>query len=126
MRKNFKNKKILITGHTGFKGSWLTTWLKYLGADILGISIDLPSSPSHFNACKNGALIKDVRLDITNLKELKRKIIDFKPDYVFHLAAQSLVSRSYSDPVKTWKTNLIGTLNVMESLRFLKKIAALL
>ena len=121
MKLNFKNKKILITGHTGFKGSWLTSWLKYLGANIMGISIDLPSSPSHFQACGNKKYIKSIMLDIRNLKKLKKKILDYKPDYIFHLAAQSLVSKSYTDPVKTWNTNLIGTLNILESLRYLKK-----
>jgi len=121
MKLNFKNKKILITGHTGFKGSWLTSWLKYLGANIMGISIDLPSSPSHFQACENKKNIKNVMLDIRNLQKLKKKILNYKPDYIFHLAAQSLVSKSYIDPVKTWNTNLIGTLNVLESLRHLKK-----
>ena len=73
MKLNFKNKKILITGHTGFKGSWFTSWLKYLGANIMGISIDLPSSPSHFQACGNKKYIKSIMLDIRNLKKLKKK-----------------------------------------------------
>ena len=117
----FKGKKVLITGHTGFKGSWLTAWLKKLGAKIMGISIDIPSHPSHFIAAKIGKDIISKKIDIRDLKKLKKNIKQFQPDYVFHLAAQSLVSKSYKDPIKTWSTNVQGTLNILESLRTIKK-----
>ena len=114
--KIFKNKKILITGHTGFKGSWLSLWFKSLGADVMGISIDIPTKPSHFKLINLEKKIKNKFVDITDLKKLKKIFVTFKPDYVFHLAAQSLVKKSYQNPLFTYYTNAIGTLNVMESL----------
>ena len=123
MKKNlkiFKNKKILITGHTGFKGSWLSLWFKSLGADVMGVSIDIPTKPSHFQLINLEKKIKSKFVDITDLKKLKKIFISFKPDYVFHLAAQSLVKKSYKNPLLTYYTNAIGTLNVMESLKSLK------
>lgn len=124
--KNLKNffykKKIIITGHTGFKGSWLVEWLKTYDAKLIGISIDVPTKPSHFKVSKIYKDIKDYRLDVKNQIKIKKIFIKIKPDYVFHLAAQSLVKKSYKYPVETWNTNLIGTLNVLESLRELNKI----
>ena len=117
LEKIFFKKNVLITGHTGFKGSWLTAWLKQLGANIMGISKDIPTKPSHFYVSKIKNGIKDVRLDITDKKKLQKKIISFKPHFVFHLAAQSLVSFSYKNPTLTWQTNVFGTLNILESLR---------
>ena len=120
MNKFFKNKKILITGHTGFKGSWLTFWLEKLGASISGISKDVPTNPSLFKVLNLKNKIIDHRLDIRNLSKLKKIVKKFKPDYVFHLAAQSLVKKSYEDPINTFTTNAIGTCNILESIRFLK------
>ena len=113
----FDNKKILITGHTGFKGSWLTAWLKLLNANILGLSLDFISSPSHFVEAKIDNNIIDVRADIRDEKKVIEIINDFKPDYIFHLAAQALVQESYDDPLYTWETNVIGTVNVLNSLK---------
>ena len=121
MLEIFKDKKVLVTGHTGFKGSWLTTWLIMLGAKILGVSKDLPSEPSLYNELKILKKIVDLRFDITNLKKLKKTIKKFQPDFIFHLAAQSLVNVSYKDPLITWQTNLIGTINILESIKSLKK-----
>ena len=122
MFKNiFKNKKVLITGHTGFKGAWLTIWLKMLGAKVMGISKDIPSKPSHYQEIKISKKITDLRFDIRNFDKLKKNIVRFKPDFLFHLAAQSLVNISYKDSLLTWQTNLIGTINVLESIKFLKK-----
>ena len=81
--KVFKNSKVIITGHTGFKGSWLTAWLKLLGANIMGISINSPTNPSHFKVSKIGKNIKNIRLDIRNKKELEKKITSFKPKFIF-------------------------------------------
>ena len=117
----FKKKTIIVTGHTGFKGSWLSLWLKILGAKVIGLSVDIPSEPSHFNAIKLKNKIKHYEVDIRNLKLLKNIINKHQPDFVFHLAAQSLVKKSYSDPVYTLETNTIGTLNILESLRSIKK-----
>ena len=119
--KEFKNKKVLVTGHTGFKGSWLTYWLKLSGAKVIGLSKNIPSKPSHFEAIGLKKKINHKIVDIRNLKLLKKIIKKNKPDFVFHLAAQAIVKKSYIDPVYTWETNTIGTLNVLESLRQLKK-----
>tara|TARA_B100000989_G_scaffold294175_2_gene272796 strand:+ start:21756 stop:22841 length:1086 start_codon:yes stop_codon:yes gene_type:complete len=117
----FRGKKILVTGHTGFKGSWLVCFLKTLGAKIYGISNKIPTNPSHYKISKVRKDIKDFRIDIRNRKKIIGKINLIKPDFVFHLAAQSLVKTSISKPVETWETNLIGTLNLLEALRRLKK-----
>ena len=117
----FNNKKIIITGHTGFKGTWLTLWLYLSGAKILGISKDIPTKPSLFEKLKLKKKIKDIRLDISNLNKLKKIFKSYQPDYVFHLAAQSLVKKSYEDPIKTFTTNTVGTLNIVESLKLVKK-----
>lgn len=121
MIKNFKNKKVLITGHTGFKGSWLTIWLVMIGAKILGISKDVPTKPSHYSALGISKKIIDFRFDIRNLNKLKKTIIKFQPDFIFHLAAQPLVNISYKNPLITWETNLVGTINILESIKLLKK-----
>ena len=119
MINNFKNAKVLITGHTGFKGSWLTAWLRHLGAHVSGVSLDPPTIPSHFVAAKMSNGIQDIRLDIRDQKALTETVASIKPDFVFHLAAQALVRKSYDNPIETWQTNLIGTLNVLEALRSL-------
>ena len=121
LKNFFYKKKILITGHTGFKGSWLTLWLKNYDAKIFGISKDIPTKPAHFNVSKLYKGIKNYRFDILDQKKLKKIFLKIKPDYVFHLAAQSIVKKSYEDPTVTWNTNLIGTLNILESLRALNK-----
>jgi CDP-glucose 4,6-dehydratase len=119
--KIYKNKKILITGHTGFKGSWLTLWLLNCGANIMGISNNIPTNPSLFKILNLEKKIIDKRLDIRDLKKIKREINKFKPDFLFHLAAQSLVKKSYHEPYNTWTSNTLGTINILESLKSLKK-----
>jgi len=117
----FDGKKVLVTGHTGFKGSWLSLWLTMLGAKVIGLSINIPTNPSHFKTIGLKNKIKHHKIDIRNLKLLKEIFKKHQPDYVFHLAAQSLVKKSYLDPVYTWETNTFGTLNILESLKQLKK-----
>ena len=124
MFNKFKNKTIIITGHTGFKGSWLTLWLKLLGAKVVGISINLPSKPSHYEELNLSKEIISIKQDIRNLKELEKIFQKYQPDFVFHLAAQALVQKSYKDPVTTFNTNIIGTMNVLESLKKIKKICS--
>ena len=116
LQSAFSNKRVLVTGHTGFKGSWLGYSLKFMNADIFGISLDIPTSPSHYMLDKS-IYIEDLRLDIRNLNEIKNAIREISPDFIFHLAAQPIVLDSYEDPVKTFETNTIGTLNVLESIR---------
>ncbi len=118
--KAFNKKKVLVTGHTGFKGSWLSFWLNELGADVVGVSNGIPTKPSNYNANKLYEKSRNYNIEITNFNKLNNIIKVTKPDFVFHLAAQSLVKKSYLDPIETWKTNLIGTVNVLESLTNLK------
>ena len=112
----YRNKKILITGHTGFKGSWLSFWLNSLGAKIYGISNDIPTQPSFFKECEVDKFSKSFFFNIKNILKLKKTINKIKPDFIFHLAAQSLVSKSYENPNNTWDTNLVGTKNILETL----------
>ena len=115
--KSFFGKKVLITGHTGFKGSWLSLWLNNLGASVSGISIDIPSSPSHFDVTSLSNQIDDYRIDILDATAVKLAVKKIQPDYVFHLAAQALVRTSYENPVETMKTNAIGSANILDALR---------
>ena len=117
----FKNKTVLITGHTGFKGSWLALWMDSIGAKVVGVALESPSKPSHFEVTQLGEILEDHRLDIRDGEALKKLVSNIQPDFVFHLAAQSLVSLSYDDPVTTYQTNAIGTLNLLEALRLLNQ-----
>jgi CDP-glucose 4,6-dehydratase len=118
----YKDKLVLLTGHTGFKGSWLTLWLKQLGAKVSGISIDIPSNPSHFLAANLSNQIDDHRIDILDCEAVKKIVKKVQPDFVFHLAAQALVRPSYESPVKTMMTNAIGSANILDALRCLDKL----
>ena len=120
-KKTFSNATVLVTGHSGFKGSWLSLWLAQLGARIIGVSLDVPTEPSHFEAATLARLVQDHRADIRDGSALTGLVRDCQPDFVFHLAAQPIVRCSYSDPVGTWQTNTLGTVNVLESLRELEK-----
>lgn len=113
----YKGKKVLITGNTGFKGSWLTVWLEKLGADIYGISKDIPTEPSMFKELDLEKKITHYYEDIRNLSRMVELVQKIKPDFVFHLAAQALVSVSYSNPIDTLETNVLGTANILEALR---------
>ena len=117
----FKGKTVFITGHTGFKGGWLSAWLLKMGANVAGFSRDVPTKPSIFEVLGLENKIKHIVGDVRDLKALQSAIDDVKPDFVFHLAAQAIVSTSYSDPVDTISTNAIGTMNVLESLRSTQK-----
>ncbi|MFV1984637.1 MAG: CDP-glucose 4,6-dehydratase, partial [Thiohalomonadales bacterium] len=114
-------KKVLITGNTGFKGSWLTLWLLRLGANVVGLSIDIPSNPSNHEACNISDKIRDNRIDIRNSKDIERLIVEHQPDFVFHLAAQALVRPSYEHPLDTFTINSIGTANLLNALRLTDK-----
>jgi CDP-glucose 4,6-dehydratase len=118
----FNRKKVLVTGHTGFKGTWLITWLELLGAEVYGVSLDPITYPSHFDLIKSEINIKNYKINICSSESLESKILEISPDFVFHLAAQAIVRTSYDNPYETWNTNVIGTLNVLESLRKLDKL----
>lgn len=117
----YKDKVVLITGHTGFKGSWLTIWLESLGAKVVGLSEGIPSSPSNFEACILNEFIDDHRIDIRDPDLVATLIYNIQPDFVFHLAAQALVRPSYLNPLETLNVNAIGTANILEALRKLYK-----
>jgi CDP-glucose 4,6-dehydratase len=119
----FKSKKILVTGHTGFKGSWLCIWLNELGAEVIGVSNDPFSERDNFVLSGIGNKIKaDIRADIRDEKLMKEIFQKYKPEIVFHLAAQPLVRLSYDIPVETYQTNVMGTINIMEAIRFCKSV----
>ena len=111
----YKDKTVLVTGHTGFKGSWLVYWLKQMGAKVIGYSLSTPTIPNHFELLKLG--IVSVLGDIRDLEKLDHTFATYKPDIVFHLAAQALGRPSYVNPIETYETNVIGTLKVLESCR---------
>ena len=116
-KNKYRNKTVLVTGHTGFKGSWLSIWLSYLGAKVVGLSNSIPTNPSCFECTKISDKIIDERIDITDFKNVLKIFNKHKPDYVFHLAAQALVRPSYENPLDTFSTNAIGTATLMEVLR---------
>lgn len=120
LKKTFYKKKVVVTGHTGFKGSWLALWLNKLGANVLGLSLNVPTLPSFYKSTKLSNKIRSKKIDIRDLNKLSTQINKFKPDFIFHLAAQSLVKKSLEDPIKTWETNTLGTINVLESIKKLK------
>ena len=111
-------KKVLITGHTGFKGSWLCLWLNKMGANVSGLSLNDPvSNPNMFSVLNIEKSVKDERGDISNYETCIRIVTKHEPEIVFHLAAQPLVKLSYSDPLKTYNTNILGTANILEAIR---------
>ena len=117
----YNNKKVLITGHTGFKGSWLSIWLKQLGAEVVGVSIEPPSIPNIFEVTNLKEEIIDLRINICSLKSLQNTIENENPDFIFHLAAQPLVKESYAKPCNTFETNILGTANILEAVRKVNK-----
>lgn len=116
----YKDKKVLVTGHTGFKGSWLTKWLLMLNAEVYGYALEAPTNPSLYEQLKLDKSIRSVINDIRNFEALKKYINDVKPDIIFHLAAQPIVRDSYINPLDTLEINVNGTANVMEAVRQLK------
>jgi CDP-glucose 4,6-dehydratase len=119
LRQTFDGAKVLITGHTGFKGPWLAAWLIHLGAKVTGLALEPPTQPSHFEAAALAQHLEDHRIDIRDRQAVRRVVELTRPDFVFHLAAQALVRKSYDQPVETYETNVMGTVNVLEALRSL-------
>lgn len=114
----WSGRRVLVTGHTGFKGSWLCLWLNSLGAQVAGYSDCVPTSPSHFELARIAELLaKDFRCDICSQDALRHAIEDFAPEFIFHLAAQPIVSIGYQHPVRTFEVNFNGTLNLLDAVR---------
>jgi len=113
----FKGKKVLITGHTGFKGAWLGIWLQEMGARVIGYSLDPPYDNSLFEMSKLGGKIIDIRADVRDFAALEKVFREHKPEIIFHLAAQSLVRLSYDIPRETFETNIMGVVNILECLK---------
>ena len=111
----WKGKKVFITGHTGFKGSWLSLWLKNLGADLTGYSLDENSQNSFFIDANISEEMNSIIGDIRDLDFLKKSVAETKPDIIIHMAAQALVRDSYKNPVETYSTNIMGTVNIFEA-----------
>lgn len=114
----WKNKKVLITGHTGFKGSWLVLWLQNLGTNVTGYSLQPPTNPNLFEIAHIANEINSVIGDVRDLDYLKSCFAENKPEIIIHMAAQSLVRVSYDNPVETYSTNVMGTVNVLEAIRY--------
>ena len=119
----YKNKRVLVTGHTGFKGSWLCLWLQILNAEVAGYALDPPSKPNHFDLLD--LKMKDIRGDVRDSEKLTSEMKTFRPDIVFHLAAQPLVRYSYEHPLETFETNVMGTINLFEACRKTESVAAI-
>lgn len=125
LKKFYKDKRVLITGHTGFKGTWLAFFMVELGSQVIGYSLDPNDSNSLYNKSGLSLMIKDFRGNILDIDYLDKVVIESKPEIVFHLAAQPLVNESYNDPLGTWTTNVIGTANLMEVLRKSKSVKSI-
>ncbi|EMN01261.1 CDP-glucose 4,6-dehydratase [Leptospira noguchii str. 1993005606] len=123
--KFFKNKRVLITGHTGFKGSWLAFILKEANAELLGFALKPKTNPNHFDLLKLKDSMQHVEGDVRNFDHMNQVMNDFKPEIVFHLAAQALVKESYDDPIVTFSTNILGSVNLLESVRNCSNVKSL-
>lgn len=113
----YKRKKVFVTGHTGFKGSWLCSWLLRLGAEVCGFSVNVPTNPSNFEILGLKDRLQHLEGNVCDRRTLMRSVKEFKPDMIIHLAAQPLVRRSYNDPITTFETNALGTMNILECIR---------
>jgi CDP-glucose 4,6-dehydratase len=113
----FLNKRVFVTGHTGFKGSWLCLWLHALGAGVTGYALDPPTEPSLFSLCRVGQLVNAITGDVRDAESLQRALREASPEIVIHMAAQAIVRDSYRDPVETYAVNLMGTVHLLEAMR---------
>lgn len=124
-KRNFwKGKSVLLTGHTGFKGAWLAIWLHAMGARVFGYALDPPTTPNLFQAATVENRVTSYRNDIRDAQRLQQAVECIEPEIVMHLAAQSLVRESYNSPVDTYTTNVIGTVNLLEALRYSRSVRA--
>lgn len=120
-RSFWQRRRVFITGHTGFKGSWLSMWLDAMGAHVTGYALEPPTEPSLFEQARVGECVHSIRGDVRDLAHLKSAIAECDPDIILHMAAQSVVRRGYEDPVETYSTNVMGTVNVLEAVRHIKR-----
>lgn len=119
----YRGRRVLVTGHTGFKGSWLTAWLNQMEAEVAGFALDPSTAPNHWDLLS--LPIADIRADIRDFSSVQRTVREHRPEIVFHLSAQPLVRRSYKDPLESWSTNVIGTANVLEACRSARDLRAI-
>ena len=117
LKNTYSNKKVFLTGHTGFKGSWMLAFLNYLGAKVKGYSLNPDTNPSLYTLIKGNSLCKPVIADIRNKEKLEDELLSFDPDFIFHFAAQSLVRRSYKSPLETFDINGMGTAHLLEAIK---------
>lgn len=123
-RAFWQQRRVLVTGHTGFKGSWLSLWLQSMGCQVIGYALPAPTRPSLFEVARVGVGMESLEGDVRDLAHLQRVMRRHRPEVVFHLAAQPLVRHSYRDPVETYATNVMGTVNVLEAIRHVDEVRA--
>ena len=119
-RSFWNGRHVLLTGHTGFKGSWLSVWLDALGANITGYALDPPTQPSLFEQAELAGFVHSICADIRDFEQLKSAVAECRPEVVIHMAAQSVVRRGYEDPIETYSSNVMGTVHILEALRQLR------
>src|SRR4051812_401169 len=124
-RSFWKGRRVFLTGHTGFKGSWLSLWLDALGADVTGWALDPPTQPNLFEQAHVAQTLRSRRGDIRDFAQLKAAVAECRPEVVIHMAAQSVVRRSYEDPIETYSSNVMGSVHVLEAVRQLKQPCAI-
>src|SRR5512133_1403213 len=120
----WSGRRVLVTGHTGFKGAWLCLWLHRLNSQVAGYALPPPTDPSLFDIAGVGQVMTDTRGDVRDLASLERAIESFRPEIIIHLAAQSLVRASYQDPITTLATNIMGTANLLDAVRRAPSVSA--
>jgi CDP-glucose 4,6-dehydratase len=124
MKDFWKDRRVFLTGHTGFKGAWLTLWLRQMGAHVTGLALDPPTQPNLFDLARAGEGITDLRADIRDLGTIAEAVASAQPEIILHLAAQALVRTSYEEPVATFATNVMGTIHVLEAARKIHTVRA--
>jgi CDP-glucose 4,6-dehydratase len=113
----WRGRRALVTGHTGFKGAWLTLWLTQMGAEVTGLSHGVPTATSLYEEARVGELVNEIHADVRDYAAVRTAVAEHRPEVVFHMAAQALVRRSFADPRQTYETNVMGTVNVLEAVR---------
>src|SRR4051812_2017638 len=120
-RLYWKDKRVFVTGHTGFKGSWLTLWLNRLGAKVTGYALPPPTHPSLFEQAEVSSEVKSIFADLRDYSKLRSSIEENSPEVIIHMAAQSVVRRGYENPIETYSSNVMGTVHLLEAIRQLKR-----